>query len=238
MATSPPGLSIREVSLRSGITIPTLRAWEARYGFPAPVRLPSGHRRYEEQVVPAIRQVAHERRTGLSLGAAIARAQAFAAPRGHSIFAGLRRAARELPVQVMGVRSMLAISRAIEDECYAHGDRHVIFGAFQKERYFRRAAHRWRELGRTGDHSVAGWERPHGSGAPRRFEAIWTVEPRLVREATRVCVDLVNRASAELGAGIAARLDSHPVSGIDDLRSATIVTNRVVGYLDELAGRP
>jgi DICT domain-containing protein len=85
---------------------------------------------------------------------------------------------------------------------------------------------------------LAGWERPHGSGAPRRFEAIWTVEPRLVREATRVCVDLVNRASAELGAGIAARLDSHPVSGIDDLRSATIVTNRVVGYLDELAGRP
>jgi MerR family transcriptional regulator, light-induced transcriptional regulator len=280
-APSPAGLTIREVSLRSGITISTLRAWEARYGFPAPLRLPSGHRRYTEHVVPAIRRVAQERRNGLSLAAAIARAEAAALPGEHSIFAGLRRAARELPVQVMGVQSMLAISRAIEDECYAHGDRHVIFGAFQTERFFRRAAHRWRELARTGDHSVvfadfphsglsatpaqvplaggsavrrewavvcdspaftaclAGWERPRDrAGAPRRFEAIWTVEPRLVREASRVCVELVNRAAPELGAEIAARLDSHPARGMDDLRSATILTNRVVGYLDELAGRP
>lgn len=34
------------VSRRTGITEHTLRAWERRFGFPDPVRLPSGHRRY------------------------------------------------------------------------------------------------------------------------------------------------------------------------------------------------
>jgi DICT domain-containing protein len=215
-----------------------------------------------------------ERRSGLSLEAAIERARTSGSSAEPSIFAAIRRAARELPVQVMGTGAMLAISRAIEDECYAHGDRHVIFGAFQQERHFRRAAHRWRELGRTGDYSVvfadfarsrpdanpaelrlepasvvrrewavvcdsptftaclAGWERP---GAGRRFEAIWTVEPKLVRHASRACVKLVGRSSPDLAGAIGARLEAQPLGGSDDLRNATIVTNRVVGYLDQLA---
>lgn len=226
----------------------------------------------------AIASVVRERRNGLSLEAAIERARASGGGSEPSIFAAIRRAARELPVQVMGTGSMLAISRAIEDECYAHGDRHVIFGAFQHERHFRRAAHRWRELGRTGDHSVvfadfagsqldanpvelaldegsvlrrewavvcdsptftacvAGWEKPDGrAGGPRRFEAIWTVEPKLVRHASRACVGLVQKTSPELAGVIAARLEAQPLRGSDDLRNATIVTNRVVGYLDQLA---
>jgi DICT domain-containing protein len=222
--------------------------------------------------------VIRERRNGLSLEAAIDRARVSGSKAEPSIFAAIRRAARELPVQVMGTGSMLAISRAIEDECYAHGDRHVIFGAFQQERHFRRAAHRWRELGRTGDHSVvfadfagsrpdanpvelrleaasvlrrewavvcdsptfaaclAGWERTEGRpDAGRRFEAIWTVEPRLVRHASRACVELVRKTSPELAEAIGARLEAQPIRGSDDLRNATIVTNRVVGYLDQLA---
>ena len=47
-----------------------------------------------------------------------------------------------------------------------------------------------------------------------------------------------SRAAPEVGAEIAAGLDSRPARAIDDLRSATILTKRVVGYLDELAGRP
>lgn len=38
--------SMRSVSQRTGLSEHTLRAWEKRFGFPAPVRLPSGHRRY------------------------------------------------------------------------------------------------------------------------------------------------------------------------------------------------
>ena len=39
------------VSRRTGITEHTLRAWERRFGFPRPVRLPSGHRRYTSEQV-------------------------------------------------------------------------------------------------------------------------------------------------------------------------------------------
>ncbi|MEC7923352.1 MAG: MerR family DNA-binding transcriptional regulator, partial [Planctomycetota bacterium] len=39
-------VSIASVSRETGIGIETLRQWERRYGKPAPVRLPSGHRRY------------------------------------------------------------------------------------------------------------------------------------------------------------------------------------------------
>jgi MerR family transcriptional regulator, light-induced transcriptional regulator len=277
MEAAASGLSIREVSERTGVAIPTLRAWESRFGFPAPRRLPGGHRRYDEPAVEAIRQVVRERRSGLSLEAAIERAGSAGIGVQPSIFAAIRRAARELPVQVMGTGSMLAVSRAIEDECYARSDRHVIFGAFQHEGHFRRASHRWRELGRTGDHSVvfadfprqqvnvrpaelslkadsvvrrewavvcdsptftaalAGWERPEGRPGARRFEAIWTVEPKLVRHASRACVELVNRSAPKLGRTISERLEAQPTRGSDDLRNATIVTNRVVGYLDELA---
>lgn len=270
-------LTIGDLSERTGITVPTLRSWEARFGFPHPVRLPSGHRRYDEGAVAAIGRVVRERSLGMSLEAAIERSQLVPTSE-PSIFAGLRAAAPELPVQVMGAGSMLAISRAIEDECYAHGDSHVIFGAFQSERAFRRAAHRWRELGRTGDYALvfagfrrarmdarpqempldrnsvvrrewavvcesptfsaclAGWERPRrGSGSPARFEAIWTVEPRLVRAACLVCVDLVGRRQPGLANEIDQRLQSQPDLRVEPMRSATIVTNRVVGYLDDLA---
>ncbi len=39
------------VSRRTGLTEHTLRAWERRFGFPQPVRLPSGHRRYTSEQV-------------------------------------------------------------------------------------------------------------------------------------------------------------------------------------------
>ena len=40
------GFRIGEVSERTGIPVETLRTWERRYGFPAPGRTSSGHRRY------------------------------------------------------------------------------------------------------------------------------------------------------------------------------------------------
>ncbi len=39
------------VTRRTGLGPHTLRAWERRFGFPLPVRLPSGHRRYSEDQI-------------------------------------------------------------------------------------------------------------------------------------------------------------------------------------------
>ena len=51
MRLAPDGLRIRDVVERTGVGEATLRAWEQRYGFPEPERLPSGHRRYRESDV-------------------------------------------------------------------------------------------------------------------------------------------------------------------------------------------
>lgn len=63
-----PELSIGDLSAASGIGPHTLRAWERRYGRPAAVRLPSGHRRYAEADVAWLRLVheliAHGHRPG------------------------------------------------------------------------------------------------------------------------------------------------------------------------------
>ncbi len=50
--------AIREVARACGLTAETLRIWERRYGRPAPVRRPSGHRRYVEADVRWLRRVA------------------------------------------------------------------------------------------------------------------------------------------------------------------------------------
>ena len=42
MTPAGDGLPMREVVERTGVGEATLRAWETRYGFPAPRRLPSG----------------------------------------------------------------------------------------------------------------------------------------------------------------------------------------------------
>ena len=52
-AAAAPGTlwSMAAVTTRTGIGQHTLRAWERRFGFPAPLRLPSGHRRYTDEQI-------------------------------------------------------------------------------------------------------------------------------------------------------------------------------------------
>jgi methanogenic corrinoid protein MtbC1 len=50
-------LSIGALSRISGVGIETLRNWERRYGFPKPIRLDSGHRRYPSDMVSRLRLV-------------------------------------------------------------------------------------------------------------------------------------------------------------------------------------
>ena len=149
MSGRPAELTISAVADQTEVSEAVLRAWEHRHGFPVPSRLPSGHRRYAAEQVEQIRQVVRDRGAGLSLEAAIAAARSRAARSESSIFAGLRRRWSDLPTHELSTRGMLAISRAIEDECCAEAERPLLIGCFQHERSYRRSEARWRELART-----------------------------------------------------------------------------------------
>jgi DICT domain-containing protein len=143
------GLSIREVARETGVTEGTLRMWETRYGFPVPQRLPSGHRRYTGDDVVRVRQVARDREAGLSMKAAIDRARELSSEPEVSIFAGVRRRRPDLQPHVLPKRTLVGLSHAIEDECAARAERPVLFASFQRERFWRDAEARWRDLART-----------------------------------------------------------------------------------------
>jgi MerR family transcriptional regulator, light-induced transcriptional regulator len=154
-ATSSPELSTAQLSARTGLPAGTLRMWESRHGFPAPARLPGGHRRYSERDVDAVLEVLRLRTEGLSLPAAIERARRQEQPGERSVFAGLRRRRPDLAATLAPKRLLVALSHAIEDEYLAHAGRGLVFGAFQRRRFYRAAETRWRELARTADLAVA-----------------------------------------------------------------------------------
>ena len=51
-------LSIGDICSETGLSADVLRVWERRYGFPVPVRLPSGHRRYRQGDLHQLRLMA------------------------------------------------------------------------------------------------------------------------------------------------------------------------------------
>lgn len=268
------GLTISAVAARTGVSVSVLRAWEQRFGFPVPDRLPGGHRRYAEAEVERIRRVVAERERGRSLEAAIGLVTLAAVPdaSGATVFAGLRRARPDLPTHVIGRRTMLALSLAIEHECCAQADRPHLAAAFQREEVYRQAQHRWDDLTRTaaasivfaqfrrsrttraGVHEVAiaatsplqrewsvvcdaadsaamlaGWERPDG-----RFEAMWSVEPEVVRLATQVARRLATEQAPRLVLPDGPPSDTWAEDPAQTVRRATALTNRVVAHLDHL----
>jgi DICT domain-containing protein len=129
--------------------------WETRYGFPRPERRPSGHRRYSEAECERVWQVIRDRDAGLSLPAAIEKHRGADAGRESSVFAGLRRRRPDLTSYVLPKRTLLAMSHAIEDECCSRAERPFLLASFQRERHYREAEARWRDLARTADLSVA-----------------------------------------------------------------------------------
>ncbi len=54
----PDLLSIGDICAGTGLSADVIRVWERRYGFPEPVRLPSGHRRYRGQDLNRLRLMA------------------------------------------------------------------------------------------------------------------------------------------------------------------------------------
>jgi MerR family transcriptional regulator, light-induced transcriptional regulator len=147
-------LTIREVARETGVSEGTLRMWETRYGFPEPTRLPSGHRRYSDDDVTQVRQVARDREAGLSMKAAIDRARELAGEPEVSIFAGVRRRRPDIQPYLLPKSTLIGLSHAIEDECASRAERPVLFASFQRERFWRHAAARWRELARTAHSAI------------------------------------------------------------------------------------
>ena len=95
----------------------------------------------------AIRACRCRRRSNVSAAAAL-RSRSRSSP------ACAAAAPRSQPT-VLPKPAVLALSRAIEDEYCARAAGGVLIGSFQRERFYRRAERRWRELARTADLAVA-----------------------------------------------------------------------------------
>jgi len=275
-ATAP--LSIGDLARRTGVPQATLRTWESRHGVPRAHRLPGGHRRYDETAVTVVQEIVRRRATGLAMEAAVAGATTGAAAADPSVFAGLRRRHPGLATQLLAKPTLLALTRAMEDECCARAEHAVLFAAFQKSRFFDRAAHRWQEISRTSETTVvfadfsepsapgespvrvplpgnaplrrewllvcdspghpacvAGWERPDQdvtSDPDRLFETVWSVDPRVVRDAARICAGLADSFLPDRGLGLDQRLGTAPISASADLQRATGLFDRLLGYVD------
>jgi DICT domain-containing protein len=145
----PAQISIGELAARTGVVEGTLRMWERRHAFPVPDRLPSGHRRYRAEDVERVARVLREREAGLSVGAAIARVRRSGEAVEPSLFAGLRGRRPDLQPVVLRKPMLLALTRAIEDESCAHADQPLLFASFQRERFYRASARRWRDFAPT-----------------------------------------------------------------------------------------
>jgi DICT domain-containing protein/predicted DNA-binding transcriptional regulator AlpA len=160
-------LAIKDVAERTGIAAGTIRMWEQRYGFPSPERTSSGYRRYTEDDVDALRKVLALRHRGLSVPAAISRAQDTGGGSDHpSIYAAVAAhdvAARPL---ILKKATLIALSKAIEHEALALAAAPIVFGAFQEERFYRRVERRYRRLALHADAAAVFADFPEGARHP------------------------------------------------------------------------
>ena len=182
------GLSIGEIASRTGVAEGTLRMWEARYAFPDPERLPSGHRRYSEKDLERVLSVVRAREEGLPLAMAIRRARQLGEEPRPSVYGGLREKFPHLHPHLLPKRALKHISRAIEDECCARAPHPLLFACFQHERFYRQVEPRWREFARTAEKAIVLADFPR-LRRPRRgpIEVPIAPEDPLMREWVVVC---------------------------------------------------
>jgi MerR family transcriptional regulator, light-induced transcriptional regulator len=146
------GVTIKDAAERSGLTPGAIRMWEQRYGFPVPRRTPAGHRRYELDDVETLQRAVGLRDQGLSVPAALERARDVGVTDRPSIYAAIVGAAA-IPGRPSALRkrTLVHLSRAIEDETMARAAAPVCFGAFQREAFYRRVEHRYRRMAASAD---------------------------------------------------------------------------------------
>jgi DICT domain-containing protein len=169
------------------------------------------------------------------------------------------------------------MSHALEDEYCAASENALVFGSFQRARFFRQAEGRWRAIAGLAelvlvfadferkralagrpvevpiDHSdplsrewavicdgdaysacICGWELPGQAAVSqrkRRFEVMWSVEPDVVRSASRIAWELAVEADGGLSKRMPARLRQPALPAGEGLRTASRVTNRMIAYL-------
>lgn len=140
--------SIGETSAAVGVGESTLRMWEMRHGFPMPRRLESGHRRYSEADIAALKRALSLRQAGLSLPLAIQRARE-PVGRPQSLYATLRAAHPQLGMHRLSRQVLLALTHAVEEETCALAERPLMFGSFQHEKSYRREEGRWKQFAAT-----------------------------------------------------------------------------------------
>ncbi len=93
----------------------------------------------------------------------------------------------------------------------------------------------WSVVCDADDHTavLAAWELPGQHGVADRdrvFECVWSLEPRAVRDAARVCAQLAAVLSGSSEAW--HELDAPAPEASDDLRAATTLLERLVFYVD------
>jgi DICT domain-containing protein len=254
------GISISDVAERTGLAAATIRMWEHRYGFPAPARDALGYRQYTDEDVEILRRVMALREGGLSVSASLARArERSGATDRPSLFGVVAGSDAPLRPRTLRKATLLAVSRALEDEALARAAAPVVFAAFQHEHNYRAVEHRYRRLARMGDAAAVfadfpalrmppggpaevpisqdesigsewavvidapgyaacllAWEDPDWEAAPglpdleRRFETVWTGDPRVVRRAAKAGAALAARADARLGSELDELLTDRP----------------------------
>jgi MerR family transcriptional regulator, light-induced transcriptional regulator len=167
------GMAIKDVADRTGLAAGTIRMWEQRYGFPHPARTPSGYRIYTDEDVDVLRRVVAYREHGMSVPAALLRARAAAGATDRpSIFGAIVAGEPQGRPLLLSKRTLLAISRAIEDETLARAAAPVVVAAFQHERFYRAVEHRYRRLAQAADACVAFADFPAvggGDGVPHEL---------------------------------------------------------------------
>ncbi len=83
--------------------------------------------------------------------------------------------------------------------------------------------------------ALTAWELPGQDKVPdahRRFESIWTVDPRAVRDAARTSVEVAHGRGATAAAPLLYEMADTPPLAVADLESVSTMFNRVVGYVD------
>ena len=84
---------------------------------------------------------------------------------------------------------------------------------------------------------LTAWELPGQGDVPDRhrlFESVWTIEPRAVRDAARVCAQVAQSSGVGEAGPLLYELADDPAAGAIDLVGATTLFNRVVAYVDRL----
>ena len=84
---------------------------------------------------------------------------------------------------------------------------------------------------------LSAWELPGQADVPDRdrvFEAVWTVDPVVVRDAARVAASVAADAGVLAAQPLVHELADPPASRTPSMAAATALFNRVIGYVDRL----